>query len=846
MRIVIDLQSCQSGSRKGGIGRYSLSLAKEMIRQSRGHDFWVVLNSLFPAEIRKIRSELIDLLPPDRIKTFHIHGPIAEAHKDNKTRFAVAALARENFIESLRPDFVHVSSLFEGLYEETVTSVGLIGDPRRTAITLYDLIPLVEKEKYLGPPFVYEYYMTKIAYLKKAGLALSISEFSRLEGIELLGLSDSNVINISSAISPFFKKVSVSVSDELRLKQRLGIRKKFLMYTSSYDQRKNQEGLIKGFAMLPAEQRKDYQIVFVGNGWDAAYQHLRKIAVSSGLSADDIIFPGYITDEDLRLLYSMTSLFVFPSFREGFGLPVLEAMSCGAPTIGSNTTSIPEVIGRSDALFDPSNPNSIGEKIGRALFDEGFRRSLADHAMPQASKFSWTRSASAALDAIESHFDQLQCRSTMSMVAGGFNEESARIFGNKTLYEKIAEIPDIESISDDELQLMADCIAKNEASAEALLHHDFKKSSSLKVAWITTWNTRCGIATYSIPVISAAPCNNMIFAPYSSNLETEDEGNVIRCWENGGGDLSRLIALLDDASPDAIVIQFNYGFFDFNQLAHLIGRNVDNGRCVFVIMHSTQDPPKHILDRQLAQISEELKRCQLLVHTLGDVERLAQLGMVENVQLIPLGVHEDKPSSSVKLPVPAGRRIIATYGFALPNKGYVELVEAFSHLLKRSPDLHLLFVTAEFFESTRVSARYIQRIKDRIDELGISDHCSLVTEYLSNSDSLSLMSRADLIVIPYQNTTESSSGSARMALVSGRPVAVTPSPIFDDLRDVVYTLPGMSPEDMAQGVNDIFQLLDKGVPLTMEKSSVAATWVNAHGFGGVGRHIYSEICISTQ
>src|SRR5690606_33453296 len=102
----------------------------------------------------------------------------------------------------------------------------------------------------------------------------------------------------------------------------------------------------------------------------------------------ELIFTDYITDEELVQLYNLCKLFVFPSWHEGFGLPALEAMACGAPVIGANTTSLPEVIGLDDALFDPFNVASITQRMQLALTDENFRKTLIQHAEQQVKKFS--------------------------------------------------------------------------------------------------------------------------------------------------------------------------------------------------------------------------------------------------------------------------------------------------------------------------------------------------------------------------------------------------------------------------------------------------------------------------
>ena len=290
MRIVIDLQSCQSGSRYGGIGRYSLALAKAMVRESRGHEFWVVVNNLLPDAIPGIRAEFTDLLPPDRIRVVHLPGPIAESKPDNLYRYQSAKLIREHFLEELQPDIIHITSLIEGFYEDVTTSVGLLAPAERTVSTLYDLIPYVEQDIYLQDPVTRKHYLSKVDELQKAGLLLSISGYSRQEAIELLGVPEQSVVNISSAADSFFRQVTATEDDVAALRNRYAIRKKFLMYTSSFDARKNQESLIKAFASLPMSVRSKYQLVIVGNGWDGVYHHLRQVGEKAGLAPDDLVF----------------------------------------------------------------------------------------------------------------------------------------------------------------------------------------------------------------------------------------------------------------------------------------------------------------------------------------------------------------------------------------------------------------------------------------------------------------------------------------------------------------------------------------------------------------------------
>ena len=190
MRIVIDLQGAQSNSRFRGIGRYSTSLAQAIIRNRGEHEVIIVLNGLFPDATQFIKNQFADLLPAENIRVWYAPGPVMECQAGTDLRREGAELVREAFIASLQPDIVHISSLFEGFGDNTVTSVGRFDQDTPVSISFYDLIPFLNPKDYLEVDRFYAtYYLRKLEYLKKASLLLSISEFSRSEGLEHLDFS---------------------------------------------------------------------------------------------------------------------------------------------------------------------------------------------------------------------------------------------------------------------------------------------------------------------------------------------------------------------------------------------------------------------------------------------------------------------------------------------------------------------------------------------------------------------------------------------------------------------------------------------------------------------------------
>ncbi len=398
MRIVIDLQGAQSPANgKRGIGRYASSLTEAIARAAQGHELVLALNGQFGDAVDQVMEKFDGLVERKNFRVWH--APRHEPTASSGIQRAQEKLY-EAFLASLQPDVVHISSLFEGLGDASTTSIGAF-QALPTAVTLYDLIPLIHPRPYLDDPRMRAWYLRKVSALRRADLWLAISESSRQEGIEHLGLDADRCINVSTAADPQFRRLEMSPGQELALRTRYGLHRPFIMYTGGIDHRKNLDGLIRAFAMVPAELRGRHQLAIVCSASQQDRESLLALARRQGMADGDVVVTGFVPDADLVELYNTCALFVFPSWHEGFGLPALEAMHCGAVVIGSDTSSIPEVIGRDDALFAPKDDAAIAAKITQALTDEDFRASLVEHGLRQATKFSWDASARRAIEGFE-------------------------------------------------------------------------------------------------------------------------------------------------------------------------------------------------------------------------------------------------------------------------------------------------------------------------------------------------------------------------------------------------------------------------------------------------------------
>ena len=402
MRIVIDMQGAQTESRFRGIGRYTLAFAQAIVRNRGEHEIILALSGLFPDTIEPVRAAFDGLLPQENIRVWHAPGPVREQYPGNDSRRETAELLREAFLASLQPDVVHISSLFEGFVDDAVTSVGRFDITTRVSVTLHDLIPLLNPGQYLKSNPDYErYYTRKIEFLNRAAVYLAVSESSRHEGIRGLGRNEGLFINTLEAVDSYFRPLNIDAGTVGQLKQKFCITRPFVLYSGGADERKNLPRLIEAYAALPCALRQRHQLIFAGKIPEGDIARLQQHARSVGLKENELLFTGYVSDDELVQLYNLCVLYVFPSWHEGFGLPALEAMASSAPVIGANTSSLPEVIGFDEALFDPFHVSAITQKMAQALTDEAFRTRLRDHGLRQAKKFSWDETARRAIRAWE-------------------------------------------------------------------------------------------------------------------------------------------------------------------------------------------------------------------------------------------------------------------------------------------------------------------------------------------------------------------------------------------------------------------------------------------------------------
>ena len=409
MRIVIDMQGAQTPfSRHRGVGRYTMGLVKALLRDPRDHEIYLALNGAFQDAIDAIRGEFEGLLPQENICVWQQFYDCSAINPHLAPGKWAAEVSRETFLDNLNPDIIFSTNLQEGWYDPAPTSVKVLPSRSLFCTTLHDVIPLVYPDRYLASQAIRAWYNEKIEGVRKSDIILTVSEHSKKEIVDLVGVPSDRVTVIYNAVDSLkFKQRDISSARRNALLTSLGISNPFLLYSGGGDAHKNLNRLYQAFAKLPLELRKSHQLVMVGKELHSEQDIHRRILKKLGINAS-VVFTGYLDDDDLISLYNLCKLFVFPSIHEGFGLPPLEAMACGAPVIASRAASLPEVVGLNEALFDPYDEIDIARKMERALSDFKFRERLILNGIARVASFSWDNSASKLLDLFDRAGDKLK------------------------------------------------------------------------------------------------------------------------------------------------------------------------------------------------------------------------------------------------------------------------------------------------------------------------------------------------------------------------------------------------------------------------------------------------------
>jgi glycosyltransferase involved in cell wall biosynthesis len=364
LRVAIDVRTVTEA--RSGVGNYVLNLLEGLRQVAPEHEFLLV-------------GQRHNLAIAGLGHPAHLCHPAMLSHESHPWGDLWEHLRLPGVLKSQGVQVMHGPA----------TLIPLRQDGFACVATIHDLVAFLYPETI---PKKYALYMTWLLkrVVKRAQRIISVSQCTKDDLVRVLGVPPERIAVIHEAAQPGFHPIGDQEALE-RVRRRHGITKPFFYHVGNVEPRKNLPRLLKAFLSLRGRLKGQAQMVISGQeGWLTRRLHGEIGRLDLG---QDVIFTGYLPQEELPLMMNAACAFVFPSLYEGFGLPALEAMSCGTPLITSNLSSLPEIVGDAALLVEPKDEEQIAEAMWRVFEDAQLRQRLSSLGLEQAARFSWPKAA---------------------------------------------------------------------------------------------------------------------------------------------------------------------------------------------------------------------------------------------------------------------------------------------------------------------------------------------------------------------------------------------------------------------------------------------------------------------
>jgi glycosyltransferase involved in cell wall biosynthesis len=351
-----------------GIGTYTRNVVRALGRLDRENQYFLIGSPKKFAEIGPLPSNF---------------EPVIQLDPDNSLK---GWLECRGIVKHLGCDLLHIPHLSS--FPQRL--------PCPYVVTVHDVLEHMYRARdHSGLRRSLHFQFTRRA-LNRASRIFAVSNFTKTEVENLFGVPSSKIEVVYNAIDERFLRGHASEADKQSLAERYLVNYPFILYAGRISPHKNLVRIIEAFSALKAELEKgdkypDLKLIIIGDEL-SKHPDLRRTVIRGGVQ-NDVRFMGFIPIEVLRIFYDAAKIFVFPSLYEGFGMPPLEAMAHGTPVVTSNTSSLPEVVGKAAVLVNPENVFEIMRALHRVLLDQALREKLKTRGYEQGAKFSWDSSA---------------------------------------------------------------------------------------------------------------------------------------------------------------------------------------------------------------------------------------------------------------------------------------------------------------------------------------------------------------------------------------------------------------------------------------------------------------------
>ena len=377
MRIGIDVR-CLAEGRRTGVEEYTLNLLENLFRIDTRNEYILFFNSF-----RKSRADFSGLIkfPNVKLKRFNFPNKIL-----NFLFWYLDWPKIDRLVGGV--DIFFLSNIIFGSYSQKTKLVA----------TIHDLSFERYPETFSWKRRVWHIFINPKKICQKASKIIAVSDSTKNDLVEVYGIKSEKIERIYSGISEKFKLLDRNNENLIKIKEKYNLPYKFILYLGTIEPRKNIIGIVRAYNRLQEfaqnsqnEELKKHKLVLAGQfGWlhEEIFDEIRQSKYK-----ENIFHINYVADADKVYIYNLASIFVYPSFFEGFGFPPLEAMSCGVPVVSSNNSSLSEVIGQGGILIDPDKPEEIFEAMKAIIFSKDLQDKLREEGMRQRVNFNWNKTA---------------------------------------------------------------------------------------------------------------------------------------------------------------------------------------------------------------------------------------------------------------------------------------------------------------------------------------------------------------------------------------------------------------------------------------------------------------------
>lgn len=762
-------------SRNRGIGNYALNQFSGMVNLDRNNKYF------FLNMIDKDFS-LSPLITNDNFTEDFIDTGKNNVLLRNEAYSEVIGSIIKRYIRENNIDIFYITSPFESnfiLYKkEWFEGVRVIS-------TVYDIIPYVMKDKYLSDRNTYNWYMKCVENLRWSDELFVISESVKTDLVKYLNFSPDHIKTIWGGVDEKYRSIYISGAEKSLLLDKFGITKPFIMCTGGEDGRKNLDGLIRAYALLPDNLKNSYQLVVVCKLSENGMTKLRNIAKSQNVEKN-VVFTNFVSDEELLKFYNLAEIMAFPSKYEGFGLPIVEAWACGTPVITANNSSLKEIAGDAAILVNADNDRCIADGMAKMLGDKSIISQYAEKGKQRLELYRWNN-----------------INNNIISLINGITPKKISLSKPERL--KIAfftPLPPLESGIADYSEDIINELCKY-CDIDVFVEETYN-ANSVFPANVVMYSHRSYPARHEKYADTIFQVGNSEYHFYMYQYIRKYHGTVVLHDYNLHGAFYHYAITLFKGNYNLYRTFIDTDFSDAENYIH-------------ALQNGTANPDLYGIELN-NYITDSADR--IIVHSQYSRKKLLQKNIERNVTVIPLYAEilpvTDSSEIKKKNGFSADMTIISAFGGIHRTKRIIPLLKAFSRLKKEVSDIHLMLVgkPSEDIKPEIEQLISSENLKDSVTITGYTD-IEKFKEYIDMSD-ICLNLR-----YPYNGET---SGSLMRILAKSRCVIVNDIGSFSEIPDnACIKLPSVENMGEVKEPDEIYNALKRLVENPSERYETAAS-----------------------